>query len=1061
MLLRHQGEAAMGVGGNLTEVQSGDTGPRPAEGAGPDRTTRSAPEQVRFAILGPLTVTSGEQAVQPGGAIPSRVLGALLVEPRRVVPVHRLVAMVWDDDPPDTALHQIRKAVSILRGRLPGGGRLIVTANGGYRIDIEEHQLDASLFAIRLRRAGEAEAAGLLDNAVAEYRAALRLWRGPTLQGLGGAMMARATLALAELRVRATEKCLELRARLGESAALIGEIRALVEEQPLRESLRHQLILALYRSGRQAEALNEYATVRTLLAEELGITPGARLIALHEAVLRQSPELDLPATARNPAGSPPPVAAPRFDPPDCPPNTLPYDLADFTGRQEELRRLLDLVHADTGGGTRIVTVDGMGGAGKTALVVRVAHRLAEEYPDGQLYVDLRGHTLGFAPRTGGDVLAHLLRVMGVPGEGVPEDVRGRVALWRSITAQRRLLLVLDNAVSTEQIRHLIPGSTRALVLVTSRVRLVELAGATWLALGLLPEADAVELMRRTLGGERTDAEPAAMTELVRLCGRLPLALRIAAARLGRRPEWSIRHMVALLADEDRRMRELRSGEHSVSAALALSYDSMPAPLRTAFRLLAGHPGPSFSRMCAAALLALTPEQADEVLESLLDAHLLEQRTWERYDLHDLVRSFALSLPPDDDCGAEARRAGCERLMHYYVHAAERACDLLFPGRYEHGLSVPGPVRSPLPAFADPEEARAWFGTEHATLLAVLAAGRRAGLHRHTAVLARSLAFYLHSQVYYEDWRTVGQYAVAAARELDSPALLSVSLTNLAVAHWQCDEYRPAAEALEEALELAGRTGDPQREAVALSRLGIVRWSLGRFHDALGSYRAALTLHRRLGNERESAETLGNVCAVLTALGRGAAAVSTGVEAVALAGHIGDRMVEAFVLTELGHAHARNGEDGEAVRCLERALALAEAVQAPAKETAALLCLGEVRLDAGLTDEAQQCAERALELAQAQGTRNRRATAENLLGRVHLARGDAVSALAFHRRAHALAAAVELWPETARALAGSADALRALDRAEEAEVRQAEADRLFAVMGVPVEARPGVRVRVRV
>ncbi|MGW7574697.1 BTAD domain-containing putative transcriptional regulator [Streptomyces sp. NPDC054765] len=1037
---------------NVAEARSGDTDPPVRETTALDRMVHPAPTQTYFGILGPLEITSGDRAVQASEVTPARVLGALLVERRHVVPVHRLVAMVWDDDPPDTALHQIRKAVSTLRGRLPGGSHLIVTAAGGYRIDVEEHQVDAGLFAIRLRRAGEAEAAGLLENALAEYRAALRLWRGPALQGLGGPMMARATLELAELRVRSAEKFLELRARLGESASLVGEIRALIEEQPLRESLRHQLILALYRSGRQAEALDEYSTVRTLLADELGIAPGARLVALHEAVLRQSPALDLPA----PAEPPLPAVAPRFAPPDCPPSTLPYGIADFTGRKEELRRLLALIRADTGGGTRIITVDGMGGSGKTALVVRVAHQLAEEYEDGQLYVDLRGHTPGFAPRESSDVLGHLLRVMGVPDEEVPEEVQGRVALWRSITAQRRLLLVLDNAVSPEQVRHLIPGSPRCLVLVTSRVRLVELAGAAWLTLGVLPEADCAELMTRALGGERAGAESEAMAELVRLCGRLPLALRIAAARLGRRPEWSIQHMATLLRDESRRMRELRSGGHSVSIALALSYDSMPAPLRTAVRLLARHPGPSFSRLCAASLLAQAPEQTDEVLEHLLDAHLLEQRTWDSYGLHDLVRSFALSLPPDDENGAEAQHTACERLLHYYMHTAELACEVLFPGRYEHGLTVPVPPQPTLPAFVDRVEAQEWFDTEHAALLAVLAVGRHAGLHRHTAVLARSFAFYLYSRAYYDDYRTAGQFTVAAARELGSGALLCVSLTNLAVAHWQCDEYSSAADALEEALELAGQAGDRQREAVALSRLGIVRWSLGRFHDALDSYRAALALHRRLGSEREAAETLGNVCAVLTALGRTTDAVSTGVEAVALARRIGDRMVEASVLTELGQAHARCGEDNEAVRCLDRALVLAESVQAPAKESAALLCLGEVRLDAGRTEEAERCAERALELAQGQGTRIRRAMAENLLGRIHLARGDAESALAFHYRAHALTAAVEMRPETARALASSVDALRALGRVEEAATQKAEADRLFDVMGVPAEARPGAR-----
>jgi DNA-binding SARP family transcriptional activator/tetratricopeptide (TPR) repeat protein len=1005
-----------------------------------------------FRLLGPLEMVINGQVLRPSGAIPACVLGMLLLDRGRLIPVHRLAAAVWDEELPDTALHQVRKAVSMLRGTIPDGKRIIVTGTDGYRIDIDEEQLDSGLFATRLRRAEQAEAGGLLSNAVAEYKAALDLWRGSVLQGVGGSVLAGTSRGLEELRMRVAEEYISLRARLGESAALISELRALIDEEPLRESLRHQVILALYRSGRQAEALEEFTTVRKLLDEELGISPGAELVALHEAVLRQSPELKPPPSSARPEEDLP--AAP-IGTPEQPPNTIPYDINDFIGRTSELRELLDFGRGKACRGTRIVAVDGMGGAGKTALVIHAAHMLADELPDGRLYVDLHGYTPGVIALQSGAVLDHLLRVMGASGEQIPEDYRTKVAFWRSITSRLRMLLVLDNAADSDQVRDLIPNSPQCLVLVTSRARLVDIAGTYWITLDLMSEADCANLIGSILGPDRATAEPGALAELVQLCDRLPLALRIAASRLGRRREWTIRHMTNLLRDEKRRIRELSSGQYSIAAALALSYNSMSSPQRTAFRLLARHPGPSIARSCAAALLETSAEETDRIIEQILDIHLIQQVAWDRYFFHDLTRSFALDLTSEDDPLDDERLE--ERLLRYYLHATTRACDLLFPGRAQYGFSLAAPNDLLLPEFDDQRDALHWFSIEDTAIRAVLDLGIGAGLHGHTAMLARNFTFYLHSQGYYDACRSIGEYAVTAARELCDLPLLCVSLTNLALADWQTGNSAKAATVLDEALELARTSSDARLEAAALSRLGIVRWSLGQLGEALAAYDTAVTLHKRHGSNRELAETLGNMCEILVLLGRAGDAVAAGSAAVDIAHQIGDQVVEASALTEVAYAHADLGEHATALRCADSALELAEAAQAPIKIAAALLCRAAVLLWDGRLDEAEQGAEQALGLVQARGVRTRRAMAENLLGRIHMARGDAETALACHQRAYALALAINLVPVAAEARAGAAVVLRELGQATEAAGCQADADQMLDGMGVPHSAwvrRPG-------
>lgn len=1001
-------------------------------------------------ILGPLEIIVDGRPLSPGGMIPTCVLGMLLLEPGHAVPVHRLASAFWDGELPDTGLHQVRKAVSTLRGRLPDGKRLISTEGDGYCANIGEEQIDAGVFSIRLRRARQAEAAGLFSNAVSEYQAALALWRGSVLQGAGGTTLAGASLSLEELRMRTAEDCLSLRASLGETASLVGELRTLIEQEPLRESLRHKLILALYRSGRQAEALEEFTAIRVRLSEELGISPGEELVALHEAVLHQSPELQvLSLRSSRPEDAPPapPIALPKQAP-----NTLPYGISDFTGRSEELRALLALAERETSAssaGTRIIAVDGMGGVGKTTLVIHVAHLLAEEYPDGQLYVDLRGYTPGSTPMESEEALDQLLRIMGVPGSQIPEDYATRAALWRSVTARLRLLLVLDNAGRPDQVRDLIPGSSRCMVLITSRPRLIDIPGANWRTLELMSEADCADLAESILGQNRADAEPDALADLVQLCGRLPLALRIAASRLGRRSEWTIRHMTDLLGDETRRVRELSSGEYSIAAALALSYNSMQDQYRIAFRLLAWHPGQSISRSCAAALLDVSAEESDRIIEHILDIHLIQTLSWGRYFFHDLARRFALELKEEMD-GTEAEFT--ERLLRYYVHATTLACDALFPGRMRYGFDPEPPATIPLPDFPSQKSALQWLSAEEVAIRASIALGFDAALYSNAALLARNFSFYLNSQGYYDQYRSVAGCAVAAARKLDDDLLLCVSLTNLAVGDWKTGDFAKAAVALEEALNLARSVGEARMEAAALSRLGLVRWSRGQCGEALEAYYAALGLHRQHGSDRETAETLGNICDVLRLLGRTSEAVDAGSAAVDLARRVGDQAAEASVLTEVAYAHLDLDDQETANACIDRALELADSTHALLMTAETLTCKATALLQEGSLEEAAQCVESALNLTQAEGVSASRVTAENLLGRIYLARGDATACLSFHQRSYAQSSAMGLMRVAASARAGAAAALRELGRVGEAADYQAEADRMFDEMGVPANAR---------
>ncbi|MFD7922999.1 BTAD domain-containing putative transcriptional regulator [Streptomyces sp. NPDC059740] len=971
-----------------------------------------------FAVLGPLEVQIAGARLRLGGLITARVLTMLLLSPGRMVPVPRLVEAAWDAEPPATAAHQVRKAVADLRQRIPDGQALFVTDNPGYRIDVATEQLDLSLFTERLQQARQALDARRLSEAVERLRGALALWRGPVMADSGGPVIAAASAVLEERRLAAVGQLIDLRLDTGESAELIDELRQLVVEYPLRETFRGQLMLAFHRSGRRAEALAAYAETRRLLVEELGIEPGRQLSRLHESILRDGPEeaVEQGAPAASPGEAPP---APR---PAAPPCTLPYDLSDFAGRRRELRTLLSRAvgQADGDRTMRIIALVGMGGSGKTALAVRAAHHLAHAFPDGQFFTDLRGFTPGEQPRAPGVVLGALLRTLGVPGEQIPEDLDGRTALWRTTLAGRRVLLVLDNAADAAQVRPLLPATAGALVLITSRRRMVGLDGADALSLGVLAPEESVALLTAALGEERSGSECEEVGELADICAHLPLALRIAAARLRSRPHWSVRYLVDRLRDESRRLDELRSDDRGVEATLRLSYEAMDERHRVAFRLLGLHPGTEIDLHSAAALLGTGLQEAEDVLEHLTDIHLIEPHEISRYAFHDLVRRFARRLSDQED-----EPAAFERVLDYYLAATENACRIRYPGREAtEGRQVDCP--SGLPEFTGPRDAEAFFDREQVTLLVAVERAVEQGRYGHAVRLARNLIFHLNTRSQLQEYRQAASLAVVAARELRDPRALRLSLSNLSVVQWKLGEFRAGIESTTEALDVAVALGDRDGEAACLSMLGLLHSCLGHLAEAQRCLEAAVELYAGMTAGRQEGYACSNLSTVYVWQGRPEEAVAVAERAVLLSRGFGPFGEEITALTDLAIAHLAAGDVEQARRTTEQALELGDEKHVPENLALAYAVAADVNQRLGRDGPAAACADRSLALIRARaGTTIRQATVENILGGVRRRAGHYRQALELHRSAHRHAHAIDFQVEVANALAGMAAVRREL------------------------------------
>jgi len=840
---------------------------------------------VEFLLLGPVEVRCGGRRVAVGGPQAEKALAALLLAGGRVVGLDALVDALWDAEPPPTAVHQVHKLIGGLRRRIPGA---IHTDGRGYRIRPGAGALDVDRFE---ELAGRAEIPALT--------AALALWRGRALAGVDSRALRTAAAALDDRRLAVLERLTDLRLAAGQADAVSTELPPLVAEHPLRETLRRQLMTALYRCGRQAEALGVYAETRALLAEELGLDPGPELVRLHQQILRADPALE--------------PDRPR------PPCTLPYDLPDFAGRGDDLDRLL---HA--GPAVVITAIDGMAGIGKTALAVHAAYRLTDRYPDGQLFCDLHSHTPGARPVEPAEALERLLRMIGVPPETIPPELDEREARWRAELAGRRVLVVLDNAVSAAQVRPLLPGSPHALVLVTSRRRLGVLDGATVLSLDVLPRAEALELFGAVAGPARVAAEPAAAAEVVRLCGRLPLALRIAGSRLAHRPGWTVAALADRLRERTDRLDELTLADRGVGPAFALSYAQLAPAEQRMFRLLGVHPGADFDSWSAAALAGCTPRAAEDVLEALVDAHLLRSAAPGRYTFHDLIREYARGLAP-------ATSAPRQRLHDYYLAAAVRATDVISREvrRFEPRL-----VRPPacLPELVGLDGALAWLETEHRTLVEVTET-------TDDWQLACVLRTYFELQGHFADWRTTHERLLPTTDPYGQ-ALVRFNLGGL------CMWTGRLADGMAHLRHVLG-TGDPQLEATTLTSLGMLAHLLHRDAEASGYLRRALAIDHP--NDRTKAFGWNNLALTEGRQGRAEAALQHHRRALAIARRLPSPSAVRTVLLGLGETSLRIGRPAE--DDFRQALRLAREARYPMHEALALDGLAHATGELGYWREA--------------------------------------------------------------------------------------------------------------
>ena len=889
---------------------------------------------LRFNVLGPIEVWRGDVLVPVPAGRSRLLLAILLLRANQPVTADELVDRLWNGEVPnpDRAKATLHMVVRRLRQAL-GDANVVRTTTGGYLADLPPHTLDLHEFRDLAARGRFAEA--------------LALWRGTPLSDVPSDSLHHDEVELLlEERLGVLEHRFDAELAAGRAAGLVGELRSLTKQHPLRERFWVQLMTALRDSGRRPEALTAYQEMRTVLATELGVEPGSELRALHAALLTEDDDSAAPPARLR--------------------DHLPRDLPDFTGRAEELAAVVR--GAERG---LVCAVDGMAGVGKTAFAVHAAHLLSDRYPDGRFYIDLHGYTEGRQPRDPHDALAVLLYSLGVPRERVPVGSDERVALWRSEMAGLRAVVVLDNAFDALQVRPLLPSSAGCLVIVTSRRRLVGLDGSYALSLPVLPGPVAVDLFRQVAG--RATLEPAALTRLVELCGHLPLAIRLAAARLNHRTAWSAEYLIDRMRDERRRLREFAADDRDVASAFAVSYRTLDDVQRRVFRALGHHVGEDVDRYSGAALSGLPADVVDEVLGALVEVNLVEEPRQGRFRLHDLVRQYAQGTAEPDD-------AAVVRLLDYYLAVVKAGDEVLYPHRPR--LSVREPDGSPeLPGFDTAGPAVEWFEAERENIAAAVGHAARAGFDEHAWQLPYLLwGFYYHGG-HVSDWISTHEIALDATVRLGADRARARILSGLAGGYWACGrneealsrfleahaameaggEYAAASVLLgnicacldhlgrhEEALEHAERGIRIQREQgfrellpLSLNNAASSLMKQGRYEESIERYREAVEVCEQIGNEHAMAAAFMEVARPLSALGREDEALDSAMRALATMERLADATATAEAANVVAEIHRKEGRLDEALKYFRRTLGTLDQATIPWEHAVALAGMADV------------------------------------------------------------------------------------------------------------------------
>ncbi|MFD5805137.1 MULTISPECIES: AfsR/SARP family transcriptional regulator [unclassified Streptomyces] len=984
-----------------------DGGPRVPEQRRPG--TPAEPDgsaALRFGVLGPVRAWRGEGALATGSPQQRALLAALLLREGRTATAAELIDALWGEEPPSQALAAVRTYASRLRKILDPG--VLVSESGGYAVrGLAEGALDLAAAQDLAVDAEKARSAGDLCHARDTLRRALALWDGEVLAGVPGPYAEAQRVRLEEWRLQLLETCLDMDLEQGCHAEAVSELTALTAEHPLRERLRELLMLALYRSGRQAEALAVYADTRRLLADELGVDPRPGLQELQQRILQADPGLAEPsAPAAETVSSP------------VRPAQLPATVPDFTGRASFVRELSDVLSSASGDGGgnsgRVMAVSalaGIGGVGKTTLAVHVAHQARAAFPDGQLYVDLQGAGARAAePET---VLGSFLRALGTADSAIPDSLEERAALYRSVLDGRRVLVLLDNARDAAQVRPLLPGTEGCAALVTARVRMVDLAGAQLVDLDVMSPEEALALFTKIVGEERVASEREAALDVVGACGFLPLAIRIAASRLAARRTWTVSVLAAKLADERRRLDELQAGDLAVKATFELGYGQLERAQARAFRLLGLADGPDISLAAAAAVLDLPVEDTEDLLESLVDTSLLESAAPGRYRFHDLVRLYARACAERDEHPPSERGAALSRLLDFYLATAAGIYAMERPG--DRLVDHLEPTRSGGLRFTEGAKALDWLYTEGESLLASVRQSvgtdrLRVGVDLLWA--AKDLAESGANSRQYEATANAVCGAAQAVGDRRTEGRARATLTNVLLVSGR---IRQAEEEARRAMEQAASARDVAAGSWAANDRGLICLHQHRYADGKVFFDEAIRGFSAAGNRAGEATTSFNLSRAHLAMGNIGKAVDIARDGLTLLAKLGRTVRVANGHYALGMALTQAGRHTEALGQFNDALTVFVDHRQRLWEGTTHFRIAEAHVAAHRAAQAAQHAEQALAIGCIGGDRMR-GNVLTLLGRSLSALGQVDRARACWREA------LKLYEENS---APEADDVRAL------------------------------------
>jgi DNA-binding SARP family transcriptional activator/tetratricopeptide (TPR) repeat protein len=920
---------------------------------------------IALRVLGPVEVPASRARTSSQPPQQRLLLGMLALRAGHPVPVAELIDAVWDDQPPRSVRGSLQALVTGARRVLAAvPGSRLDRCGEAYRLQVEPGRVDVHRF--RSLAATGREAADR-RAAVATFDQALALWRGPALADVPcTATVAAARSMLAEERLSVIQDRVAGLLASGMERQAAAELPGLLAEYPLAERLAGLLIVALYRLGQRDGALRVFRVIAGRLNSELAVEPGPELQALHRRVLAGDPDLaaaSQPAAVAGPLDDGAPAWRGAHDGARVVPRQLPAIPPHFAGRTEELKALNELVsHATDGDGRGAVWVlAGPAGVGKTTLAVYWAHRVADHFPGGQLYVNLRGFGPEGKPVTAAEALRGLLRAMGVLSAQIPESPDAQAALYRSMLAGKRMLVLIDNAADAAQVRPLLPGPGCA-VLVTSRSQLTGLVateGAQPVFLDVMSEAEACELLVGRLGAQRVMAEPAAATELAGLCAGLPLALSIAAARAAARPGFTLAALAAELHSDEGRLDALGTDDAgaNVREVLSWSYRQLSGPAARMFRLLGVHQGPDISAPAAASLAGVMVPQARRALAELTGAHLLAEYAPGRFGFHDLLRAYASELASADGAAAE-RDPATRRVLDHYLITANTAYPLLYPARdpLALGEAEPGTVPERVTSRA---QARAWFAAEHQALLVAAAQAAAAGLDARAWQLATAMTEFLDREGHWHDLAVTQGSALVVAGRLGDRLGLAHAHHGLALVCMRLRSYDEARAHLERAIEAFVHLGDGASEARSRVFLGTACAEQGRHAAARRHTEHALRLYRDLGHRAGQAHSLHRLGWYAAAAGDYQAALGCCGQALALHRELGNALGEAHTWDHLGYVKDHLGQHDDAVGCYRRALVLLREVSDRSEQASVLTRLGDAHRALGDSPAARDAWQQAL------------------------------------------------------------------------------------------------------